>query len=195
MLRRMTIIRRLPHNKSDSRRNTTRSPSRHNTRSHRPMIIHHRRRLRRHRTTTTGPFLPEDGSNNHCKHRTAARAISKRRWSPRHPTSGRTMRPKPATATHLPARRSSNSRNTTRRHHRRPRHRHRDRRDKTMTKTILATTPIAVPAMIRVAVRDIDWSLVLFFKRRGVQVAPGVFAFATPPTLAKSAREHHAAAI
>jgi hypothetical protein len=49
--------------------------------------------------------------------------------------------------------------------------------------------------MVRVAVRDIDWSLVLFVKRRGMQVAPGVFAFATPPLLAKSVRGHHAAAI
>ncbi len=41
--------------------------------------------------------------------------------------------------------------------------------------------------MVRVAVQDIDWPLVLIVKRRGMPVAPGVFAFATPPPLAKSA--------
>jgi len=157
-----------------------RFPPRRNARRHRSII--------QRRATTTGPFLPEDVSNNHCNHRAPTRVIPKRRWSPQPPTSGSTMRPKPATATRQPPRPSS-ARNTT------SRHRHQDRRDKIRTKTVLATTPTTVPAMVRVAVRDIDWRLVLFVKRRGVQVAPGVFAFATPPPLAKSARGHHAAAI
>jgi hypothetical protein len=75
------------------------------------------------------------------------------------------------------------------------RRRHQDRQNKIRTKTVLATTPTTVLAMVRVAVRDIDWPSVLIVKRRGAQVAPGVFAFATPPPLAKSARGHHAAAI
>jgi hypothetical protein len=108
------------------------------------------------------------------------------------PTRVNPAHPKPATIAHQPPRPSS-ARNTTNRHHRRPRHQ--DRRDKIRTKTVPATTPTTVPAMVRVAVRGIDWPLVLLVKRRGVQVAPGVFAFATPPPLAKSARGHHAAAI
>ena len=98
------------------------------------------------------------------------------------------MHPKPATTTRqLP--RPSSARNTT------SRHRRQDRQDKIRTKTVLATTPTTVPAMVRVAVQDIDWPLVLIVKRRGVPVTPGVFAFAIPPPLAKSAGEHHAAAI
>jgi hypothetical protein len=49
--------------------------------------------------------------------------------------------------------------------------------------------------MVRVTVRAIDRLLVLIVKRRGVSVAPGVFAFAISPPLAKSTRGHHAAAI
>jgi hypothetical protein len=67
------------------------------------------------------------------------------------------------------------------------RRRHQDHQDKIRTKTVLAMVPVAG--------RDIDWPLVLIVKRRGEQVASGVYPFTTPPPLAKSAREHHAAAI
>ena len=46
-----------------------------------------------------------------------------------------------------------------------------------------------------VTARTLTGCLALFVKRRGAPVAPGVFPFATPPPLAKSAGEHHAAAI
>jgi hypothetical protein len=165
-----------------------RFPSRHNAPRHQPIIIHHRSHI-----TKTGPSLPEDGNScNHRNHRATTRVIPMRGQPHLLPTRVNPAHPKPATIAHQPPRPSS-ARNTTNRHHRRPRHQ--DRRDKIRTKTVPATTPTTVPAMVRVAVRGIDWPLVLLVKRRGVQVAPGVFAFATPPPLAKSARGHHAAAI
>ena len=160
-----------------------RFPPRHNACRHRPIIIHHRSHI-----TTAGPSLPEDGNNNHCNHRAATHVIPMRGQPHPLPTRVNPAHPKPVTTMRRPPRPSS-ARNTT------SRHRHQDRRDKIRTKTVPATTPTTVPAMVRVAVRDIDRPLVLFVKRRGVPVAPGVFPFATPPPLAKSAREHHAAAI
>jgi crossover junction endodeoxyribonuclease RuvC len=78
------------------------------------------------------------------------------------PTRVNPAHPKPATTVRPPLRRPNHNRNTTNRHHRRPRHRHPDRRDRTGIKVI----PTTVPAMVRVAARGIDWSLVLFVKRR-----------------------------
>jgi len=136
----------------------------------------------------TGLSLPEDGSScNHRKRRAATRIIPKRRRLHLIPTGVNPAHPKPAVTARPLRRRPNHNRNTTNRHHRRPRHRLQDRRDKIRTKT--------VPAMVRVAVRDIDWSPVLFVKRRGAWFRRGVFAFATSLPLAKSAREHHAAAI
>jgi len=132
-----------------------------------------RRNARRHRSiiqrraTTTGPSLPEDGSNNHCNHHATTRVISKCRGSRRPPINGSTMRP-------------SSARNTTSRH---PRQRRRNPTSRTRIKLVPAT------------VRGTDLYFAGCVKRRGMQVAPGVFAFATSPPLAKSAREHHAAAI
>ncbi len=128
-----------------------------------------------HRATTTGLCLPEDGSNNRWKHHAATRAISRRRWPPRPPTNGSMMRPKPANTTHQPPRPSS-ARNTASL----PISRHR-------------RIPTINPAPA--TGRGTDLHFAGCVKRRDVQVAPGVFAFATPPPLAKSARGHHAAAI
>ena len=77
------------------------------------------------------------------------------------------MHPKPATTTRR-LQRPSSARNTMRR-------RRQDRQDKIRNKTVLATTPTTVLAMVRVAVRDINWTLVLFVKRRGARFRPAFF--------------------
>ena len=179
--------RRFPLLPPAARRKATQSASRCNTRRRRQITTQHRHQIRPHQTTM-GLTLPGDGSRPvHCHHRDPTCIIPICLQSPRAQARDNPACPKPATTTR-PTLRLSSARNTTS-------HRHPDRQDKIRTKTVLATTPTTVLAIVQVAVRDIDWPLVLIVKRRGEQVAPGVFPFATPPPLAKSAREHHAAAI
>ena len=167
----------------DSRRNETiplfQAKTQCNARRHQPIIIHHRRRLRRHQTMTIGLSLPEDGSNNHRERRATILVIPTIRWPYPLPTRINPAHPRPAATTRrLP--RPWSARNTMSRTPIPPRHRRR-----------IPTTKVVVPAMVR----HTDPLFAGCVKRRGVQVASGVFAFATPPPLAKSARGHHAAAI
>ena len=179
---RTTIGRRLKHDQSDSRRNETIPPSQTktqcNARRHPPIIILHRRRLRRHRTMTTGLSLPEDENNNHRERRSTIRVIPALRWPYLLPTRVNPAHPSPAATTRRRPR-PWNARNAMSHTPIPPRHRRR------------IPTIKVVPAMGR----HTDPLFAGCVKRRGAQVAPGVFAFATSPPLAKSARGHHAAAI